>query len=427
MINNNTYTIFFNEKVSRDFAENSANYDFTTFDYYTTVSFVPTLSNDGKSVELYLPKGLRDNTKYKIVIRNAEDISGNKTTSDIKLEFTNGEHSTPSLEVNKSFTNNTEGKIFIYFSEPMNETQMLDKSSYKVVTTPGAIFTSLGAGDTVSKISDRSVLIDLSKTVNLPSVMLAPIMDLKGNRLYNSMAPVYINDIEEETVMVESIDLIAKNKVKVTFNRVLQTFSTNDISFAGVTNNTILVAEIESLINNDNDKTEVVIVLNKELSTDVKYNGSVVSVITKENCNSKSVLGTKLTPSQSISINDMVAPEIITYDHDANPLTEPVEKVVLSGNILTAMVDGKVSKNTTGTITITFSEPILEFSLSVLTFAVEGYTVTSISNAVNKNEVVLSIKANKDNTPAETTVRQVYNISDYSGNIYLSDKAWTVR
>jgi hypothetical protein len=46
------------------------------------------------------------------------------------------------------------------------------------------------------------------------------------------------------------------------------------------------------MINNDNDKTEVVLVLNKELSTDVKYNGSVVSAVTKAASRSKSILGT---------------------------------------------------------------------------------------------------------------------------------------
>jgi hypothetical protein len=44
-----------------------------------------------------------------------------------------------------------------------------------------------------------------------------------------------------------------------------------------------------------------------------------------------------------------------------------------------------------------------------------------------KNEVVLYIKANKDNTPARTTVSQVYNISDYAGNIYMHDKIMQVR
>ena len=113
--------------------------------------------------------------------------------------------------------------------------------------------------------------------------------------------------------------------------------------------------------------------------------------------------------------------------NSTDPLTAPVEKVILSGDILTSMVDGKVPKGTAGTITISYSEGIPFYSLSVLTFVVEGYTVTAISYGVNNSEVVLSIKANSDNTPARTTVRQVYNIIDYSENYFLPDKAWTVR
>jgi len=140
----------------------------------------------------------------------------------------------------------------------MNEAQMLNKSSYKVATTPGAIYASLGTYDTVSKLSPRSVLIDLSEAVDSPCVMLAPISDLKGNRLYGSIAPVYLKNINEETLMIESADLIAKNKVKVTFNTILQALITNDISF---NSSEIGLENIESMINNDNDKTEIVLVL----------------------------------------------------------------------------------------------------------------------------------------------------------------------
>jgi hypothetical protein len=435
LINANCFVIYFNERVSRSFAENPENYDVNDYDmdnnnvYYTTVSFIPKLSSDEKSVELYFPKGLRDNTKYNVIVSNAEDILGNKKTSDIPLEFTCGERSMPSIAVNKCFTNNKDGKIMIFFSEPMDEDQMLDKSNYKVAATSGESYASLEDGDIISKLSARSILIDLSYTVDTPSVMISPIMDLNGNSLYNSIAPVYLNDIDVQVLRVESADLIAKNKVKVTFNGILESYNSSDIYFPGVIKTETEQPLVESMINNDNDKTEVVLVLNKELSTDVKYNGSVVSAVTKADSRSKSILGTILSPSQTITINDMVPPELITYDQDSDPLTDSVEKVILSGNILSQMDEnGNVSKNTTGTITITYSEPILEFSLSVLTYSVAGYTVTSISNAINKNEVVLSIKANSNNTPARTiTVRQVYNISDYSNNILFLDKVLTVR
>jgi hypothetical protein len=309
----------------------------------------------------------------------------------------------------------------------MNEAQMLDKSSYKVATTPGAIYAPLGTDDTVTKVSDRSVLIDLSKTVDSPSVMLSPIMDLSGKSLYNSTMPVYTGYINEESVYVRSVDLISKNKVKITFNTELKTFANNDIYFSGVTDSAIRIAFIESMLVNNDGNTEIVMVLDKELSTDGTYKGFYIYAVTKAVTNSETYFGTKLSPSQTISIYDNVAPEVITYDHDSDDLTDPVEKVVLSGDILNSMVDGTVDKDTTGTITISHSEDINPYSISILTYVVDGYTVTDISSGVNNSELVLSIKANSDTTPARTTVRQIYKIGDYKGNIFLPDKAFIVR
>ncbi len=426
-INNENYKICFNEKVSTSFAENPANYDFYLTQNTENVSFFPVLNTDGKCVTLNMQENLCDNTEYNVEVRNAEDLYGNKISSAIKFKFTTGDYEYPTVLENKCCTINSEGKIKIYFSEPMNEAQMLDKSSYKVATTPGAIYAPLGTDDTVTKVSDRSVLIDLSKTVASPSVMLSPIMDLSGKSLYNSTMPVYSDYINEESVYVQSVDLIAKNKVKITFNTELKTFVNNDIYFSVVTDSAINTAFIESILVNNDGNTETVMVLNKELSTDGTYKGLYIYAVTKALTNSETHFGTKLSPSQTISINDKVAPEVITYDHDSIDLTEPVEKVVLSGDILNSMVDGTVDKDTTGTITISYSEDINPYSINIHTYVVDGYTVTAISNDVNNNEVVLSVKANSDNTPARTTVTQLYRICDNNGNVPLYGKAWTVR
>jgi hypothetical protein len=285
----------------------------------------------------------------------------------------------------------------------------------------------LGIDDTLTKISNKSVLIDMSTTVNRPNVMISPIADLSGKTLFASTENVYLYSIYEDMVTIKSAHLIAKNKIKVTFNRKLATFSNNDISLTGVTKGAIRIAYIESIIDNSNDNTEVVFVLDKDVGTNTEYNGSRIALITSQNPTSESIFRSRLNPSQYVYIADKVAPEVVTYDHDNNDLTEPVEKVILSGDILSAIVDGKVPKDTTGTITISYSEEISLYSTCLLTYVVEGYTITDISNGVNNSDVVLSIKANSDNTPARTTVTQVFSIMDYSDNYYLPDKAWTVR
>ncbi len=408
-------------------ALDTASYEIKAVNDIYYIPFTPVLDSVNKSLTLHVNTILLDNTKHMVIIKDAKDANGDKIDSDIIFTFTTGDSTAPFVKEFECFTVNEFGKIIINFSEPMNEAQMLDKSNYMVATTSGAICVPLGTDDTVTKISNKSVLIDMTTTVNKPNVMISPITDLSGKTLNASTEKVNLNAISEGRVLIKSAELIAKNKVKVTFNSKLAVYSNTDISLTGVTEGAIRIAYIESIIVNGNDNTEIVLVLDKEMGTDATYNGSAITATTSQNPRSESVFGTRLMPSQIIPINDKVAPEVITYDHDSNDLTEPIEKVVASGDILTSTVDGMVAKDTTGTITISYSEAINLYSLSILTYVVEGYTVTSISNGANNNEIVLSIKANSDNTPAKTTVRQDYNICDYYGNISPSGKTLTVR
>jgi hypothetical protein len=392
------------------------------------IRFTPVLDTENNSVSLNIYTILLDNTKHMVIIKNAKDANGNNIDSDIIFTFISGDFTAPFVNKYDCFTVKEYGKIIIIFSEPMNEAQMLDKSNYMVGTTSGAICVPLGTEDTVTKISNKSVLIDMSTTVDRPNVMISPITDLSGKTLNASTENVYINAITEDRVLIKSAYLIAKNKIKVTFNSKLAMYSNADISLTGATEDPIRIFHIESMLVNDDGNTEIVMVLDKELSTDGKYNGSSIALVTSQNPKSESIFGSRLSPFQYIAIGDKVAPEVITYDHDTNYLTGPVEKVVLSGDILlNSMVDGTVDKDTTGTITISYSEDINPYSISILTYIVDGYTVKAFSNDENNKEVVLSIKANSDNTPARTTVRQIYNICDYYDNVYAPDKAWTVR
>lgn len=416
-------TLEFNEKVNTSFATNPDNYDIYTSYNPEHVTLTPELKSD-KTVRINISKKFRDNTAYTLNVRNAEDIYGNIKSSEIEFNFTTGDSADPIVEEDRCCTINSEGKIIIYFSEPMNETQMLDASNYKVATTPGAIYVELGTEDKVVKLSNMSVMLDLNTEVDLPNVKVKPIQDLAGKYLYITSA----YQIKQDVVNIKFADLISKNKVKITFSTKLKTFSTSDISFTGITDSAIRINYmIYSMQINDEGNTEIVMVLDKDLSTDGKYQGSNIVAIIKSQPTSESIFGTRLTPSQTISINDKAAPEVITYNHDSNSLTEPVEKVILSGDILTSMVNGKVAKDTTGAITISYSEEIPLNSISILTYVVEGYTVTNVSHGNDSSELVLSIKANSDNTPARTTVTQAYNICDTANNTLESGKIMIVR
>lgn len=408
-------------------ALDTATYEIKQVNSDNNIRFTSEFDSENKSVTLSIKTILLDNTKHMVIIKNAKDANGNKIDSDVVFTFMSGDNTPPFIKTNDCFTVNQYGKIIIYFSEPMNEAQMLDKSSYMVATTSGAIYAPLGTNDTVTKLSNKSILIDMSETVDKPNVMISPITDLSGKTLNSSSDNFCLQSVPEERVLIKSANLITKNKVKLTFNSKLATFANSDILLSGTTGTTedpIRIAYIESITVNDDDTTELVFLLNKDLDTNAEYNGSYILLTTSQNTRSESIFGTRLLPSQCVYLNDKVAPEVITYDHDSNDMTEPVEKVVLSGDILT---NDNVYKDTTGTITIFYSEEIPLNCISILTYAVDGYTVTDVSHGNDNSEVVLSIMANADNTPAKTTVTQVYNIQDYNGNLGLSGQTWIVR
>ncbi len=424
---NVSFVLTFDEEIDKATAELASNYTFKSVADNKDVYFIPTLDATKKIVTLTVPGKMDDNTQYQVVVKKAKDLSGNTTAADMTFSFTTGDNTSPEIYAADCYVVEADGKIYLKFSEPMNETQMLDKSNYMVQPTDSASWRALNNQDTVTKISSKVVLIDLDEAVSLPDVKVAPIMDLAGKRLFGSVDSTLLENIGVETVKINRADLIATNKVKIVFNSQLSSFSNTDIEFAGVTPGAIRTQLVESMVTNGDGNTEIVLILDKNIDTDVKYEGVSITAVTVANPSSESVSGTKLGGSQTpVTINDKTAPEIVTYDHDKDTTTEEVASVIISGNVITQAVNGSVAKNTTGFITITFTEAIETASLSTLSFKVDGYTVTGISNAT-ANEVVLEVKANKNNTPIRTTVTQVYNITDAADNVFASGSTWTVR
>ena len=101
------------------------------------------------TVTLFPDDKLEDNTEYIVTIKKAEDTVGNKSTKEFTYTFTTGDNTAPQVKdavyangdsaKNQCYAVNGEGKIYITFTEPMNESQMLDKVNYMVNTTPPAV------------------------------------------------------------------------------------------------------------------------------------------------------------------------------------------------------------------------------------------------------------------------------------------------
>jgi len=399
------------------------------------------------TVTLYPLSDLDDNTEYIVTVEEAQDIAGNKTTKEYTYTFTTGDNTNPYVKdgTGKDSSNDTscyavnaDGKIYIAFSEPMNESQMLDLNNYMVDIKDGEGFVELDSdNDKVTKISDRKVLIDLDAKIAegvTPNVKVAPIMDLAGKRLNGSVDSKEVENIGGEEVKVSKAELIAKNKVKLTFNTQLSSYKNTDVLFvgAGLTESAIDTESVESMVVNDDGNSEVILILNENLQTDVTYSDDnlknvAISAITKnKDTESESVSGTKLVANDPITIEDKTAPEIVKYDHDTDDDTDDVAKVVLDAGTDLYDSTNKVKEGTVGTISIYFSEAIKNSTLSTLSFTVKGYTVTDVKNNT-PNIVVLTVKADADNTSKRTSVTQAFNISDDDGNVLASGSSWTVR
>ncbi len=92
------------------------------------------------------------------------------------------------------------------------------------------------------------------------------------------------------------------------------------------------------------------------------------------------------------NLDDKTASEIVKWNHDNDASTANIAKVIAGGDIASPQAqsnDYYVSQNTTGIITIYFSEAIKQSSLNINTFEVAGFTITGITAPEGTKRVIL--------------------------------------
>lgn len=434
--------IIFNEELDIEVATNPYSYVLKRLSDNKEIPLSAVIDDSKKSVELKFLAKLEDNTEFELLIKKYKDISGNINASDYKYIFKTLDYKHPKViddpKIDQHcFAIAEKGKIFIIYSEAMNEVQMLDKGSYQVSIDQDDTYIDLGVDDTITKVNDRQVQIyvkeldDKNETTIRPYVKIAPIMDLAGNRLYGSIETYTVQSIDSENVHIEESQLITKNKIKVVFNKKMGSISWSDIELTNLTSpGSISVVDYESTTINSDGKTEVVLIFDKDLSTDVRdASGAIIGITTIDAPSSESEWGSKLRSHFSINLYDKTAPEIVKWDHDNDVSTDDIANVIGGGDIANPQVynqDYTVPQNTTGIITITFSEYIKESTLTVDTFNVTGFTITNITAPAETKTVILTVKANADNTPVKTTVTQVSEIYDTADNAFVPGSVWAV-
>ncbi len=412
---NVSFNVKFDEKLkSETEAEKISNYSLTKADG-TAVIFTVDYIDADKMLVVKPTGGFKDNTSYIFTIKSVEDLEGNKNTSAIVLTFSVGDETAPSISADDSFAILGDGKIYVYYSEAMNESAMLTKGNY-MVTTNGSTFFSLGDKDTISKVSDKAVLIDLDKDLtgatDLKVKVSVTVTDIAGKKLSSNDLSYVSPTITTETFFIKEAQLIAKDKVKIIFNKDVNVFDSAEVTIKDNNVTTIAISAVESV-----SGKEVVVKLASDIDADAEISGRTVTVAAISGANNtKSPYGTKLQVS-SATLADKVAPSVATVKVDGNDVSD-VEMTIVSA-------DGVVAKNVEGDIVIKFNEDIDGSTISKLTFTVGGYDVMTIGEV--NGVITIHVKAKDDNTISKPVVTQVYNITDAAGNVLTSGGSWACR
>jgi hypothetical protein len=412
---NVSFNIKFDEKLNSEVeAEKISNYSLTTADGKPVVFTLDYIDAD-KTLVVKPTGGFKDNTSYIFTIKSIQDGEGNKNTSEIVLTFSVGDETAPSISEDDSFAILGDGKIYVYYSEAMVESAMLNKVNY-MVTTNGSTYFSLGDKDTISKISDKAILIDLDKDLtgasDLKVKVSVVVTDLAGKKL-NAYDLSYVSPrITTEQFYIKEAELIAKDKVKIIFNKDVNVFDSAEVVVKADNTTTIAISAVESI-----SGKEVVVKLASEIGSDAKLSGKTVTVSAISGANNtKSPYGTKLQVSAA-TLTDKVAPSVATVKVDGNDVADVVMSITST--------DGVVAKGAEGDVVITFNEDLDEFTISKMTFSVGGYDILSIgeSNGV----VTIHVKAKDDNTIAKPVVTHEVALKDAEGNVLTAGTSWACR
>ena len=421
----------FNE-VLKENTVNLSNFTFKSVEDGQAVSFTVEypVDEDNKVVRLNVAEKLDDNTEYEVVVKKEiEDAAGNQMKNDYVTTVTTGDNVPPEIDEDDCRVVKAEGKIYLKFSKPMDQSQMLNHLNYRVQPKNGADWHDVDSNE-ISKISERVVLIVLDEDIDSPDVEIKSISDLAGNPLFGSTASKTLIDInvELELTKIKSADLIATNKIKVEFNTELATFNAADVILSldrdsVTTPGSLRIDSVESQTVNDHGNTEIVLTLNEDINTDatVTSNREPIYIITEENPLSTSVFGIGLSKSNK-DVGDKTPPEVVMFNY--NGLGD------LAPYVVTSLTGDMQAEGTEGYIYIAFTESILSDSLSIDAFEVDGYTILDVEvKGDNENVIFLRVKADSDDTKTYPYVTKRPNICDMLGNEFVASDSeiWKVR
>jgi hypothetical protein len=254
---------------------------------------------------------LADNTTYTITVKAMKDVAGNGMAAAYSVQKTVADNLNPTVASSYVVGND---KIYINFSEGMNEAQMLNKANYTVNAA------ALAAADTITLVSAKKIKITIA-AANLAGngtddVVIGAITDLAGKKLTNDAT----FSTAVDNIVVAALGFTARatavNKIKLVFDKDLGSFDAAEFSIRqaddGAASPAYKFLAIESNTVNTDGVSEVVLVLD----TNLKANATdatgleTLEVLVTANGNTKSTEGIKLTNSAEVALADKIAPTV---------------------------------------------------------------------------------------------------------------------
>ncbi len=308
---NASFDVVFSEEVKAAEATKADNFEILKADG-TKLSFSMGAQPNAKTARLVA--SLEDGATYTVTVKAMQDVAGNAMAAAYSVQKTIGDNTAPTANAFLVGSN----VIYVTYSEAMNEADITSKANYLVQAAAGG-FIALDDADKVELVSNKKVKITFADN-NLVSgtsdIQIGAVRDLAGKRLVNEATfATTISDILASTLGIDKAELIAKNKIKVVFDKEIGAFDPGELAIqtlAGIDPTPAYAfASIESNVVKD-AKTEIVLVLDQDVKYDATDdNGASLQIKTAAfTANTKSLEGTVLTAAAAKTIDDKTAPEI---------------------------------------------------------------------------------------------------------------------
>ncbi|MCM3625646.1 Ig-like domain-containing protein, partial [Brevibacillus borstelensis] len=414
VVSANSLTLAFSEDVNG--ASTKANYKVTDSNGQPVAFTVGPFDSTTKKVAINFSPGLKEGATYNIEVTGITDKAVIPNLMDkYTSSFTVTDKSQPEV-TEKGIYDNTNRKITVFFSEPMNGLELIDKSKYTLQVGSTIQVQLPSDAIVVAGPNNSSVSITLPSVVNdnagnnivdkITHVIVGQLSDLAGNKTKKVFTTVEVSpnvgEIDNGTVVPNSAITVDTRTVKFSIKKPLKTIIAADFTVNG---KDVEHAQYQNKTLADGSYGAEIILT---IPADQVWTTSTRPEIKTKNpdnaLKSESLYGDKFKKNELLATSaDGVAPVLADTNSDGK-----VDGKDLKFDL---NADNKVEK-----ITVTFSEELKSGTVSIDDFQVDGHSIGNVT--LDKGNAVVIQLSKVGNNDELYTVRFVGAVSDTNGNVF---------